>query len=84
MIKVISVNGYETWDGKDGNKVRTVKMDVMDGEQKKSVKMHQKPDATLPKENDEFSDEYEIIEKRDNKGNDYLLLHKKSTGSGKG
>lgn len=76
MFKVVKLIGFQVWDGKDG-KIKTIELNVLDGNNTKTVKFYQKESDELPFVDQEFGDDYEIVKRRDKKDQEYLLLHKK-------
>ena len=76
-MKVVKLLGYQQWSGNDGVMMRTNDLILQVNEEEKEVKFYQKDTEPIPKEGDEFSDEWELKGKTDKKGNPFIFKKEK-------
>jgi len=76
-MKVTKLCSFQGWDGNDGKKMRTVVMNMQIGEEEKEVRLYQPEADPLPKEGDEYGEEWELKGKTEKDGKAFLQLSKK-------
>jgi hypothetical protein len=74
-MKVVKLLGYQQWQG--DVMMRTSDLVLQVNEEEKEVKFYQKDTEPIPKEGDEFGDDWELKGKNDKKGNPIIILQKK-------
>jgi hypothetical protein len=78
-MKVIKLVSFQSWDGNDGKKMRTVILNLQVGEEEKEVRLYQPESDPLPEKDDEFGEDWELKGKTDKDQKPFLQLSKKKT-----
>lgn len=76
-MKVIKLVSFQSWDGNDGKKMRTVILNLQVGEEEKEVRLYQPESDPLPTEGQEFNEEWELKGKTEKDGKAFIQLAKK-------